>query len=242
MRGLRIDRRWTQTELARIIGLSQNRLSEIERGHGSFTAEQLLMILQIFNVPVSHFVPALSNDQTSELQNAMARLGAAHLRESDGILPKERLADPSNVIRETLATGTPRLITALGPVLVSNIDGVNLKKLQLQLGEAGLERRLGWLVENVLHAVKSLRTASLPRRLRRSYRRAEVMLDSFNEHVSAQLAQREQTPDILDEEIRSKRTLNQVQASSSDISHRWGIVTGLQPEDFTKALGEAHAH
>ena len=39
-----------QSRLARLLGLSQNRLSEIERGEGSFTAEQLIVLLKTFNL------------------------------------------------------------------------------------------------------------------------------------------------------------------------------------------------
>ena len=49
---LRRGRRWTQAELARRLDLSQSRLSEVERGDGSFTAEQFLTILRLFNVSV----------------------------------------------------------------------------------------------------------------------------------------------------------------------------------------------
>ena len=52
---LREEKRWTQAELSGRLGLSQSRLSEIERGQGSFTAEQFLTILKLFNVPVTHF-------------------------------------------------------------------------------------------------------------------------------------------------------------------------------------------
>ena len=52
VRDLRKARRWTQAELSKRLHLSQNRLSEIERGAGSFTAEQLLVILKLFNVPL----------------------------------------------------------------------------------------------------------------------------------------------------------------------------------------------
>jgi transcriptional regulator with XRE-family HTH domain len=40
VRELRKERRWTQAELAKRLDLSQARLSEIEGGDGSFTAEQ----------------------------------------------------------------------------------------------------------------------------------------------------------------------------------------------------------
>ena len=46
IRRLRQKNHWTQVRLARLLGLSQNRLSEIERGHGSFSAEQFLLILK----------------------------------------------------------------------------------------------------------------------------------------------------------------------------------------------------
>src|SRR5262249_18893316 len=81
---LREDRRWTQAELSKRLGLSQSRLSEIERGQGSFTAEQFLTILKLFNVSVTRFASA--RKPSTELQNALARLGADHLQESQEVL------------------------------------------------------------------------------------------------------------------------------------------------------------
>ncbi len=143
---LRKQRRWTQVELARRLHLSQSRLSEIERGAGSFTAEQFLEILKLFNVAASDFAPTRSS-ASSELQNALARFGALHLHESTEVLPSERLSTASDVIREAIvASEFPRLITALAPVLIRNVDHINLRGLQLQLTAVGLERRLAWLV------------------------------------------------------------------------------------------------
>src|SRR5687768_17386784 len=85
VRDLRLGRRWTQAELAVRLGMSQSRLSQVERGEGSFTAEQLIEILRLFNVPLDQFIPA--PDPDAELQNAFARLGAFHLRESPDVLP-----------------------------------------------------------------------------------------------------------------------------------------------------------
>jgi hypothetical protein len=48
-------------------------------------------------------------------------------------------------------------------------------------------------------------------------------------------------PDVLDAGIRSRQTLDDVVASSSPISRRWGIVTTLKPEDFAEALRGARA-
>jgi transcriptional regulator with XRE-family HTH domain len=65
--------RWTQEEFAHHLHLSQGRLSDLERGNGSFTSEQFLKILTLFNIPTSHFAAnAASHD--SQLQNALARL------------------------------------------------------------------------------------------------------------------------------------------------------------------------
>src|SRR5215510_11996482 len=107
VRDLRNERRWTQAELARRLGLSQSRLSEIERGQGSFTAEQFLTILRVLNVAVTHF--ASERRSSDEVQNALARLGAAHLRESPNVLPSDRLGKTEDLIREVLvAPDSPR--------------------------------------------------------------------------------------------------------------------------------------
>ena len=128
-------------------------MSEIERGKGSFTAEQLLVILRLFNVGATHFAPVAA-DQALELQNALARLGAGHLGETDQILPEDSYDDLIEAIRSALVSGSPRLITALGPVLVKNVDRTNLKGINMQLAAAGLPQRLPWLVENILEAIR----------------------------------------------------------------------------------------
>jgi transcriptional regulator with XRE-family HTH domain len=232
---LRRGRRWTQAELARRLHLSQSRLSEVERGDGSFTAEQFLTILRLFNVTVSDFAPE-AGEKRPDLQNALARLGAFHLQESTDTLPSERLTDVGDVLREAIvASEFPRLITALAPVLVSNIGRVNLKRLYAQLAEAGLERRLAWLVENTLESIRRELPGLPSTTWRRLYNRAQVVLATFLEFVSAE-PHPPSAPDVLDAGIRSKRTLEEVTNGSSAISRRWGIVTTLQPEDFTEAL------
>jgi hypothetical protein len=135
------------------------------------------------------------------------------LQERDDVLPAAHLEEASDAVRETLVVGSPRLLTALAPVLVRNADRVNLRRLDATLAELGLERRLGWLIENVVEAVTA-------RHARRPDRETTTL-------------------DVLDPEIRSKRTRELVEASRSSISRRWGIVTGLQPADFSRALRSA---
>ncbi|MEP7124335.1 MAG: helix-turn-helix transcriptional regulator [Byssovorax sp.] len=246
VRALRAGRRLTQAELAAQLGLSQGRLSELERGNGSFTAEQLLFMLKLFNVTASHFAPP-TVDHDAQIQNALARLGAVHLRESSDLVPYEQLDDLGEVVREALLAGAPRLLTALAPVLVRNINRVHLGKLRIDLAQAGLERRLAWLVENTLVAVRAELTRSLPRPLAQRYRRADTVLEMFLELATSQAAQQAFTagsapPDLLDATISSAKTRHAVAASSSAISQRWRIITSLQPDDFIEALRAANVH
>jgi hypothetical protein len=186
--------------------------------------------------------PVVAHGQDSELQNALARLGALHLQESSDVLPSERLSEASDVIREAIVgSESPRLVTALAPVLVGNIDHLNLTKVHLQLTEAGLGRRLAWLVENTLEAIRRELPGVSPAPWRRLYSRAQVVLGSFLDFVNVQSDEEIPAPDVLDPSIRSKQTLAEVTASASPISRRWGIVTTLQPEDFVEALRSARA-
>ena len=187
MQRLRLQRRWTQAELARQLNLSQARLSEIERGDGSFSAEPFITLLKLFNTDLAEFVPALSTSQADELQNTLARLGAQHLQESSEVLPSLRLRAVTDVLRETLVLGTyPRLITGLAPVLVQHVHAVNLHHLNMDLARASLQRRLGWLVENTAEALGRARNHA-PRAWASRYRVAEVILKNFLNVVVLQL-------------------------------------------------------
>lgn len=101
VRSLRNTRGWTLEELAKHLAISKSRLSDIERGEGSFTAEQFLEILALFNVTATHFAPP-SRDAADQLQNALARFGAASLYESGDTTPSEHLRSVQQVIREAL--------------------------------------------------------------------------------------------------------------------------------------------
>ena len=241
VRVLRTARHWTQAELATRLGLSQNRLSEIERGAGSFTAEQFLEILRLFNVTPDDFV-AVEQASDAALQNTLARLGARHLRESADVLPSERLREIDSAVREVLISpGSARLVAALAPALVQNLDLANLTKLQLELAQAGLDARLAWLVENTLEAINQ-DSHTRDREWKRLYRRAEVVLGAFAARAAAVLNAKDlRAVDVLDPSVRSQKTLEDVIAGSSVISRRWAIATSIQPEDFTRALREARA-
>ncbi len=237
-RALRLGRAWTQAELAKKLGLSQNRLSEIENGKGSFTAEQFVTILGLFNAPIDEFVPA--KDAVSELQNALARLGAGHLMESEGVLPTERLKEALAVIREVLAAAdSARQVAALAPVLVNHAESLNLAKLGAELGEVGLGARLGWAVENTIAAIdRELKAPGLDAKTRIRYRRARLTLEKFLGYY-AKVKSAASDEDILDPGIASAETLRESLQERSAISRGWHVVTRLNPEDFARALEAA---
>lgn len=240
VRELRKSRGWTQARLAEKLDLSQGRLSEIERGGGSFTAEQFLTILQLFNVSASTFAPELRDDLGAQLQNAVARLGGSELQEIEHVLPSERIQEVGEVILQVLLEGNPRLIASLAPVLVANIDRVNLDRLHARLSALGFERRLWWLADNVRSAIRDeLAIEKLPRSQRTRYLRADLVLQQFLDGLPDSIRTGSKL-DILDSEIRSPRTLDDAWTLASPFSKRWKIVTSLEPKDFRKTLKAAH--
>lgn len=243
VRELRLARSLTQDELAKRLQISQNRLSEIERGGGSFTAEQFLELLRLFNVTPSDFVED-ARDRDLELQNALARLGANHLHES-AIVASAVLERVHDAVREALLNGAPRLITALAPVLANHADTLNLPKLYAELHELGLERRLAWAVENTLAALDTLaaESGSSAKGWSKLRRRAEVPFRLFIDLIGprGEVPGWKGAPDPIDPTIRSLRTLEEAKRSASKPSERWGIATSLQPEDFVQALRASRA-
>lgn len=239
VRELRTERRWTQAELAAKLGLSQARLSEIERGGGSFTAEQFLEVLRLFNVNLDAFTaPQRVED---ELQNALARLGAFHLREVSGALPSARVAGVRAAVRETLLAPTDaRLLLALAPVLLANLAALNLDVLHDELGAVGFPARVPWLVENV-HAALLLGGVARGRSAAARWHRSAAVLGDFVFRHPAPTSDSPRRVDHIDDGIRSERALAQVQAAASEISRKWGVVSDLQPADFADALQAAHA-
>ncbi len=232
LRDLRRERQWTQARLATELGLSQNRLSEIERGAGSLSAEQLIRVLTLFNVPLSSFVDA-KPDPERQLQNALARLGATDLHESTEVLLSELLTDASRAIREALITGAPRLVTAIAPVLVRHARTLNLRGLQAELQVLGFPHRLPWVVDNTLRAVELLGDR-LPHSLRASVATIRLFRDQLSHNATPSAP-----PDILDPSIRSTKTAETTARRGSDTSRSWGIVSALTPEDFVVPLRSA---
>lgn len=239
VRGLRVARGWPQRALALQLGLSQSRLSELERGAGSFTAEQLIAVLRLFNVDLGDLLPAA--DPEDALQNALILHGAAHLRRVPGVLVPTRFTDPHAVVLATLTEPRPaRLVTALAPLLLQRVEQLSLAALRLELRGLHREHRLGWLLESVGQAL-----AAPPPGADLGWRRRAARLGAV---ITAELARftppdatEGAAPELFDAAIRSAASVDQVwRAQASPTARRWGMVTALQPDDFQAALWGAH--
>lgn len=241
VRELRLERRWTQARLAELLGISQNYLSVLERGHGSFTAEHLLTILRHFNVPIDYFSPEKPEIE-AQIQNALARQGASHLVETE-LIPSERLKKASDAIREALVSAeSARQITAIAPILVNHVGHLNLDMLHTEFKELGLEFRLGWVIENTLEAIKIEEASkNLPREWRVKYHRAKTIIDSYTRGWRTFPGKPGEPPPFtpLDPEITTSQTLTEVQQSLPAIANRWRVVTRIGVDDFARALRAA---
>lgn len=243
IRALRHERDWTQARLAKLLGITQGYLSQLERGDaGSFTAEQLLTVLRQFNIPIDHFFPG-SPAASGQIQNALARTGAPHLVEAE-LLPSEKLRNASDTIRETLVAGdSARQITSLAPVFVENASRLNLTRLRAELAALGLERRFGWATESIHEAIKHESEQVLPREWRLKYRRAVAALDSFISPLilfaPLENPDRPSPYDILDPDITGVEALKETIASGSEIARKWRVATRIETDDFIRALRAA---
>lgn len=239
VRELRQGHRWTQADLADRLGISQGQLSKLERGESSFTAEQFLELLRIFNVPATDFVQRDPDMYLQEIHNALARHGATHLWESDQFVPGDHLEDVALAVQSALAAGDARLVTGVAPVLVRNVERISLEKLAVDLSRAGLERRLWWVVDSTLQAIDEELQKSLPRAQANLYRRSQVLLSRYLDTVAATERGNRQIHDILDPMVRTKASVAKLIQASSSTAQRWGIVTSIQPRDFILALRAA---
>lgn len=235
LRELRHENRLTQSELAKLLDLSQARVSEIERGKGSLSAEQLLVLLGHFNVPLDRFLDR-TEDRRDQWQNTLARLGAHHLAEKRDVIVPETLSDAYSVLREILSAGGPtRHLTGLAPVIIKFAHPSILSRSRADLAQLGLSHRWGWLVENTVEGINQRLNSSPSEEAAKEYRRANFILKQA-------LIFPRLTPDAfdpLDYPVRSEKALDDLIARSSEISRKWHIASPIQPEDFADALRSA---
>jgi hypothetical protein len=118
---------------------------------------------------------------------------------------------------------------------------MNLKRVQMDLVDSGAPGRLPWLIQSTLHAATPyLSEAGVPDSWARRLRRVETALSPFLDAVKA--SQAESQPrvwDVLDPNIRTKQTADEVRLENNAVSNYWSIVTRLQLQDFVDALRSA---
>lgn len=243
LREVRLARGWSQAELAGRLGLSQARLSVIERGGGTISAEQFVALLALTNLPIEAFLRR--QDPEDEIQNALARLGALQLRELDDVVPTDRFQRVEDAIVETLAAPrSSRFILALAPVVVWNAEHLSLDQVNERLSRIGLAGRLGWLVESLGRALPLAALAKGSEWWKRR-RRAELALAEFRGRsgvVHPPTESPEAPTDHLDPHLRSMRSLDIEWHNSDALARRWGIATELGASDFARALVDAVSH
>lgn len=241
LRRLRQEHRRTQARTARLLGVSQNWLSDVELGKGSLSAEQFLLILKSFNVTADYFDPN-RGDNPSQVRNALVRLGARHLREMPGLPAAPRLDRPEEAVYEALAwADSPDYLTALAPVLAERAPSLNFSEIRARLATLGCERRLGWALENVHEAMLREEGDRLAPAWKSKYARARgsvrAVLDPWLPAAEASPA----LDDVLDKDVLSDETIEQLRLASSGISARWSILTRIETDDFSRALRYARA-
>ncbi len=245
---VREDRRYTQAEFAKLLDLSQQQYSKIERGEGSISAEQFLQILEKFALPLSYFVETKSKekDEALVLQNALAILGATHLREVQGIFIPEKYDNPNEVIFEALEEyKSSRLIAALAPVIVKNIQRINLNTIEKKLREWGHENRLWWVLENTLDSIRNrLKEAFLPREIKLTYQRAATALTNHSLIGRSRengWYHRDKQADIFGPGITTEKTLESIKSKLDSQAKHWNIITSIKQSDFENALKDLEA-
>lgn len=240
---LRKERSVTQAELARLLGLSQAQLSKIENGRGSITAEQFIGLLRKYSLPLSYFVPpekGSKNEEDPFLQNALAHLGAIHLRIVPGVAVPEKLAVVEEAVLETLIAPSSRLVTALAPVIVRHCESINFHRIAERLRGHGIEHRIWWVVDGTYHALgERLKDPYLPRDLHRLYQRAFLLLERKKLDVGTVQNQLKDKEDEIDRDLISERTIQLVKQNRDKLATHWHIVTRIKKPDFEQALKDS---
>lgn len=250
LKKIRHQRRLNQKECARLLGLSQAQFSKIENAQSSLTAEQLLFLLNYFNLPLSYFIKTQNvqsmNDESVALQNALIRLGANHLVEKQNVFVPESFNNINEVIFQVLAIyPSARLITGLAPVFVKSFNKINFLHIENKLLEKnGCVNRLWWFVESALQSIeKRLKQPVSYRKLVSQYRRAQVLLFSQLQFKLNRIQKVESLPeDILDTSVGSEKTLHLVRDQRDKLAKKWSVVTGIKLSDFEDALKQAEEY
>lgn len=237
VRRLRQERRWTLAELARRIAISESRLSELERGGGSFTAEQLLLLFRMFQVGPEDFVER--NDAhdavAGSLQTALMKFGARHLVADGSLVIRREHERPVDVVQDVLIKyPSARFLTALPPVLIENLSAVSYPVVQHAVVQAGVPNRWGWLLAQFLEALDRVGVGHASVRWRRDSARARTVTEHFLQAIPR--PREEEQVDLMDPDLRSAASVRSATVSASEIDRKWHVLSRLGTHDFVGPL------
>ena len=241
LRDLRKSRGLSQGDIGKTLGIPQTTLSEIELGKASLTAEQLILVLKAFNVPVSHFDQS-PGEVSGTIQKALVSHGASHLVDDHNLLPSESLVRVDAAIREALVAGeSARELAALAPIIIGHVGQINFHRLYAQFKDYNLETRYGWLLDNVLEAIKAtLENKPLRKQALALAKAANVLQDHQNRVFPNGVPTGSLHVDYLGTPVLSPKTKTEIDRNRSQVSQKWNILTTIPVEDFVKAIQEAH--
>lgn len=222
-------RNLSQAALAHELGVSQPHLSNVERGLASLTAEQLLYLVQRFNLSLDALLPVA--DEGAAVQNALLQHGAWHLAHipSAGLTP---LRDVNQLVVRVLRVPEPRHVTALLPVCLHRAREVSLPVIAAALAESHLEHRLDWLLDIFVAALAT----PVPPAYRLTANELRMLIEL---RTDTHLATRRAQVDPLDLAIRSVETARSLVAEGDPISRAHNIATSLRTSDFVDAMNHA---
>ncbi|GEM_PF-2244713 len=241
IRRLRKEKRITQVDLAKVLGLSQAQLSKIENSAGSITAEQLIQLLKKYGLSLSYFISLEKDSKYHEdpaLQNALVHLGATHLRLISDVVVPEKFAFPEEVLLAVLVAPSSRLVTALAPVIVQHCETIHFHRVAEKLRGYGIEYRLWWVVDGTYDAIgKRLKEPALSRDLYRAYQRAFLLLE--RKKLDGDVLKNQLKEDELDTDLISEKTVQSVKLNRDKLAKHWHIITRIKETDFEQALKDS---
>ena len=223
-------RKLSQTTLAEELGVSQAHLSNVERGLASLTAEQLLYLVQRFNLSLATLLPVA--DEGAAVQNALLRHGAWHLAQipsAGGIPPR----DVNPLVVRVLRVPESRHVTALLPVFLHRVREISLPVIAAALSESHHRHRLAWLLDIFLSAM----SAEVPTGYRLAANELQMVIE-LRSDLGPTRSDRTQI-DALDLSIRSVETARQLLADGDPISKKHNIATSIRTRDFVDAMHHA---
>lgn len=238
----RLSRKLTQREVAYLIDLSQSRYSEIENGKGSFTAEQMVVLMAKFNLSISDIIKLSSKEKMLERQKSLAYYGADYLLEDEEIPPTRKRQNLTDFIRDILMgiDMTGREIAALAPIIVKDIDEINFYKLQSEFVGTGLKGRVPWLFENTIQAIEiEQQNDKLSNESKKILLWATPKLKAFLDAFEKSITLTDKDPEDSFSSKISEKTWHDLEKERTEISKKWKIMSRLSPLDFSKAIEES---